>query len=71
LSEGLTQEHKIKEKILKMTSRRDFIKNNRKKIDEAIKRVCPDCSLNDEERERWISNDEGLYLWAKREGAYF
>lgn len=54
-----------------MTSRRDFIKNNRKKIDEAIKRVCPDCSLNDEERERWISNDEGLYLWAKREGAYF
>lgn len=46
-----------------------FIKKHRVEIDEFIH-----CSLhskyrlNDEEREQWILNDEGLYLWAKSEG---
>lgn len=51
-----------------MTSKREFIKNHRKEIDEAIKRICDNCCLNDSERERWILNDEGLYKWAKSQG---
>jgi hypothetical protein len=46
----------------------DFIKQNRAEIDIAIRRVCDNCKLNDEERRAWILNDEGLYLWARREG---
>ena len=45
-----------------------LIKENREMIDSAIKRVCPDCRLNDSERELWINNDEGLYRWAKSKG---
>ncbi len=45
-----------------------WIKNNREEIDAAIKRVVPDCRINDEERRLWILNDEGLYSWAKSEG---
>ena len=47
---------------------REFIKENKDEIDESIKSVCPNCSLNNEERRLWILNDEGLYLWARREG---
>lgn len=48
---------------------REFIKNNRAEIDRAIKRACPNCPrLNDDERENWILNDEGLYNWARSEG---
>ena len=46
----------------------DFIKQNRAEIDAAIKRICDNCRLNDAERRLWILNDEGLYLWARREG---
>ena len=46
---------------------REFIRNNRETIDNAIKRVSPDNTLNDEERRLWLLNDEGLYLWAKSE----
>ncbi len=42
-----------------------FIKENRKEIDECIKRICPNISLNDSERRMWILNDEGLYRWAR------
>ena len=49
-------------------SKRDFIRQNREEIDRLIKSVVPDVRLNDEERELWIMNDEGLYLWAKSEG---
>jgi hypothetical protein len=49
-------------------SKRDFIRQNREEIDQLIKSVVPDARLNDEEREMWIMNDEGLYLWAKSEG---
>ena len=44
-----------------------FIRDNRKEIDAAIRRVC-DCRLNDRERRLWVLNDEGLYLWARSEG---
>lgn len=44
---------------------KQFIKENRKEIDSAIKRTCPNARLNDEERRLWILNEEGLYLWAR------
>ena len=47
---------------------RQFIKENRKELDEAIRRVCDNCTLNDNERRLWILNDEGLYNWARSEG---
>ena len=47
---------------------KQFIKENRQEIDEAIKRVCDNCRLNDNERRLWILNDEGLYLWARSVG---
>ena len=47
---------------------RDFIKENRAEIDDCIKSVCSNCSLNDREREDWVLNDEGLYNWARSEG---
>ena len=47
---------------------RDFIKENREELDECIKRVCPNCRMNNEERRLWILNDEGLYNWARSEG---
>jgi hypothetical protein len=48
---------------------KDFIRENRQELDTCIKRVCPNCSLNDdEERRQWILNDEGLYNWARSEG---
>ena len=53
---------------MKRKSLREWIKENRKTIDKAILRVCPDCRLNDAERRLWILNDESLYLWARSEG---
>jgi len=47
---------------------REFIKENKEEIDRHIKNVCSNCRLNNEERRGWILNDEGLYLWARREG---
>jgi hypothetical protein len=45
-----------------------FIQEHRQELDECIKRVCSNCSLNDQERRMWILNDEGLYNWAKSKG---
>lgn len=42
-----------------------FIKENRTEIDQCIKRVVPNISLNDSDRREWILNDEGLYRWAR------
>lgn len=43
---------------------RQFIRENRKELDECIKRACPNIgTLNDSEREQWVNNDEGLYRW--------
>ena len=48
---------------------REFIRRNRTELDVCIRRACPNLDrLNDEDRRGWILNDEGLYLWAKREG---
>jgi len=44
---------------------KEFIKENKEELDECIKRVCPNCRLNNEERRMWILNDEGLYRWAR------
>jgi hypothetical protein len=52
---------------MKKKSLRQWIRNNRKKIDYIIKIVVPDCRINDDERRLWVLNDEGLFLWAKRE----
>lgn len=61
---------------------RDFIRENREDIDQSINSVLyrwdgnggrgvipdPPPKRNDGEREEWILSDEGLYLWARREG---
>ena len=53
---------------------REFIKTNRDELDDAIKLlgsyrfIVPNARLNDNERENWIMNDEGLYEWARIEG---
>lgn len=44
-----------------------FIRENRAEIDATIKRKCSNVELNDQERELWIMNDEGLYRWYQRE----
>ena len=44
-----------------------WIKENREELDRCIKRVVPDCKINDQERRLWVLNDEGLYNWAKSE----
>jgi len=60
---------------------RTFIRRHRQEIDQAINQVIfrydgrggrgtvpnPPPRHNDEERRQWILNNEGLYLWAKRE----
>lgn len=47
-----------------------FIRANRSELDAAIRRALkdPERKLNDEERRLWVLNEEGLYLWARREG---
>ena len=47
---------------------RAFVKKNRKEIDEWIHYSVPALRLNDEEREKWVLNNEGLYNWARSEG---
>lgn len=49
---------------------RDFIRKNRKEIDEVIEQELGHTPFrrNDDERELWVRNNEPLYRWAKREG---
>jgi hypothetical protein len=51
-------------------SLREFIREHRADIDQAIRRVVrhPGFTINDAERRQWILNDEGLYRWARSEG---
>lgn len=51
---------------------RDFIRANRAELDKVIRRSGYLGTINDNDREEWILNDGGLYLWARstcREGA--
>lgn len=62
----------------KSKSLTQFIKENRTQLDKAINDhltrydkkpfVRDIVYLNDEERRKWILNDEGLYNWARSEG---
>jgi len=45
-----------------------FLFQNQDEIDEYIITICPNCDLDNEERENWIMNDEFLYSWALDEG---
>lgn len=48
---------------------RAFIRRHRADIDVVIRGACGSrCLITDADREEWIGNDEGLYLWAKSEG---
>jgi len=49
---------------------RQFIRDNKKEIDRAIRRTGfpREATLNNKDREEWILNDEGLYRWAQVEG---
>ena len=53
---------------MRKTSLGQWIKENREEIDAGIKRVVPNCRIDDAERRLWVLNDEGLYNWAKSEG---
>lgn len=46
----------------------EFIREHKADIDAVIKRKVPNALLTDEERRKWIINDEGLYVWARNEG---
>jgi len=50
----------------------EFIDNHRGELDECIRRAVsnPNFDIDDDERELWIANDEGLYNWARSEGAF-
>ena len=65
----LNQLEEIQEEDVAETMR-NFIRQNRAEIDNAIHSVpgMEGYRLNDEEREGWIQNDEGLYNWARLEG---
>ena len=47
---------------------KDFLKANRTEISDAVERATGTRPTNDKEREDWVLNDEGLYLWARAEG---
>ena len=47
-------------------TKREYIKQNREEIDAYIRRVVPNIgTINDNDREQWILNDEGLYNQAR------
>ena len=55
--------------MMKTKPIRTFIAENRKEIDNYIRRQCPNCgTLNDDERRLWVLNDQGLYNWARTDG---
>lgn len=53
-----------------MKTMKEFIEENRGELDAAIRTATgqPNADIDDDERENWILNDEGLYNWAKDEG---
>jgi hypothetical protein len=55
-------------KEMKRKPMQDFIKENRRELDEVIHIRCPNLKLSDTERKNWVLNDEFLYRWARFEG---
>ena len=50
-------------------SMREFLKENREKIDDYIRSQCPNVGkLTNDARREWIANDERLYWFAKHAG---
>ncbi len=48
---------------------RAFVRKHRVEIDALIEKLVPGArKRNDREREIWVLNHEGLYLWAREEG---
>jgi len=50
---------------------REFVRQNRTELTRIINRAIgneENTSMNDHERELWVTNDECLYNWAKSEG---
>ena len=48
---------------------RQFVRDNRAEIEAGIRRAVPNIGkLTLADLEQWVANDEGLYLWARREG---
>ncbi len=46
-------------------SLRHFVRSNRSAIDRHVRAACSNLgSLNDDDREEWVLNDETLYTWA-------
>lgn len=51
------------------TSLSAFIREHRADLQAAIRRAVPNIGpISDREIRLWVLNDEGLYLWARREG---
>jgi hypothetical protein len=54
---------------MKAKSLRQFIREHREELTQAILRACPNAErIDDDERRLWILNDEGIYRWARSEG---
>jgi len=47
-----------------------FIKEHRTELDKYIRKLVPNCQIDDSERRLWIMNDEDLYNWARAEGVH-
>ncbi len=47
---------------------KQFVKEYREEIDAVIIAVCPNCKINNQERELWVMNDESLYSLARQSG---
>ena len=47
---------------------REFIRENRTRLDKIIRLRVPNLTIDDAERRMWIENDQSLYEWAREEG---
>lgn len=46
-----------------------WIRENRAELNRAILNASPDADLTEDDIETWVMNDEGLYEWARSDGA--
>jgi hypothetical protein len=69
---SLLQGHSKRKKSRLSMTLEQFIRRNRRELDEAIQRKYPHVKkLNDDERRVWIFADEFFYVWAKSAGVKF